>query len=55
MDETIKQNIEEAKKEIQAVCEKYKVTLVPVTVHRGNDTFSSIDIYPISLQEEIKE
>lgn len=55
MDENILKTIEEAKKEIQAVCEKYRVTLVPVTIHRGDQTLSSIDIYPVSSLEKTEK
>ena len=37
-----------AKEEIETVCQKYDIVLMPITVHRGNDTFSSIDIVPRS-------
>ena len=37
-----------AKEEIEAVCQKYDIVLMPITVHRGNDTFSSIDLVPRS-------
>lgn len=37
-----------AKEEIEAVCQKYDIVLMPITVHRGNETFSSIDLVPRS-------
>lgn len=37
-----------AKEEIEAVCQKYSIVLMPITVHRGNETFSSIDLVPRS-------
>ena len=37
-----------AKEEIEAVCQKHDIVLMPITVHRGNDTFSSIDLVPRS-------
>ena len=37
-----------AKEEIETVCQKYDIVLMPITVHRGNDTFSSIDLVPRS-------
>ena len=42
--ETLKQ----AKEEIETVCQKYDIVLMPITVHRGNETFSSIDLVPRS-------
>ena len=37
-----------AKEEIETVCQKYDIVLMPITVHRGNETFSSIDLVPRS-------
>jgi len=36
----------QAKEEIEAICAKYGIALLPVVVHQGNRTFSSIDIVP---------
>lgn len=36
----------QAKEEIEAICKKYKIILMPIVVHQGNKTFSSIDIVP---------
>jgi len=46
--ETIKQ----AKEELEAVCRKHQVNLVPVIVHQGDRTFSSIEIVPLQRSEE---
>lgn len=40
--ETLKQ----AKQELEAVCTKYNIALIPVVVHQGNKTQSSIEIVP---------
>lgn len=40
--ETLKQ----AKEELEATCQKYDITLMPVVVHQGDRTFSSIEIVP---------
>lgn len=40
--ETLKQ----AKEELETICNKYNIVLVPVVVHQGNRTFSSIEIMP---------
>jgi hypothetical protein len=40
--ETLKQ----AKEELEATCKKYDITLMPVVVHQGDRTFSSIEIVP---------
>lgn len=36
----------QVKEEIEAICAKYNVALLPVVIHQGNRTFSSIDIVP---------
>jgi len=35
-----------AKEELEAVCQKHNIALVPVIVHQGDRTFSSIEIMP---------
>lgn len=40
--ETLKQ----AKQELEDICKKYDITLMPVVVHQGDRTFSSIEIVP---------
>lgn len=40
--------LKQAKEELEAICQKYDIALIPVTVHRGNETFSSIDLVPKS-------
>jgi hypothetical protein len=40
----------QAKEEIEAICTKYGISLVPVVVHQGNRTFSSIEIVPAQTQ-----
>lgn len=49
--ETIKQ----AKEELEAVCRKYQVNLMPVIVHQGDRTFSSIEIVPLQRPEQASE
>lgn len=36
----------EAKKEIEAVLQKYSIVLVPVVIHHGDRTISRIDVAP---------
>lgn len=43
--ETIKQ----AKQELEAICKKYEIALIPVVTHQGNRTTSSIEIVPVSV------
>ncbi len=38
--------LKQAKDELQAICEKYNISLIPVIVHQGDRTFSSIEIVP---------
>jgi len=45
-------NLETIKKELEEICEKYGVTLVPVIVHQGNRTLSSIEIVKIPSESE---
>lgn len=40
--ETLKQ----AKEELETICKKYDIVLLPVVVHQGDRTFSSIEIAP---------
>lgn len=40
------ETLEQAKKELEAVCVKYGITLMPVVVHQGDKTISSIEIVP---------
>lgn len=42
------ESLKQAKEAIEAVCQKYDIILMPITVHRGNETFSSIDLVPRS-------
>lgn len=44
--EDIQDIIKQAKDEFEAICKKYNVALVPVTVHRGDSTASTIEIVP---------
>ena len=45
----------QARQELEAVCTKYGVTLIPVTVHQGNQTFSSIDIVPLAALAQAQQ
>jgi hypothetical protein len=49
--ETMKQ----AKEDIELICAKYQIALVPVVVHQGDRTFSSIEIVPIRKQQQSEE
>ena len=50
--ETLKQ----AKEELETVCRKYDITLMPVVVHQGDRTYSSIEIVPRkALQQQVPE
>ena len=40
------EDLKQAKQELEAICQKYDITLMPVVVHQGDRTFSSIEIVP---------
>lgn len=40
------EDLKQAKQELEAVCQKYDISLIPVVVHQGDRTFSSIEIVP---------
>jgi hypothetical protein len=48
-----KETLQTVKEEIEATCKKYGVILVPVVVHQGDRTFSSIEIAP--MQQEVSQ
>jgi hypothetical protein len=47
-----KDMLKQAKEEIEAICKKYAIELIPVVIHQGNRTASSIEIVPISDFQE---
>jgi hypothetical protein len=50
--ETLKQ----AKQDLEDICKKYEITLMPVVVHQGDRTFSSIEIVARkALQQQAPE
>ena len=40
------EELKQAKEELETVCKKYDITLMPIVVHQGDRTFSSIKIVP---------
>lgn len=38
----------QAKEELEAICKKHDIVLLPVIVHQGDRTYSSIEIAPRS-------
>jgi len=48
------ENIKQAKEELEAVCKKYDIVLMPVVVHQGDRTFSSIEIVPRQQPQEVQ-
>jgi len=44
--ELTNETLKQAKEELEAVCQKYEIVLVPVVIHQGDKTFSSIEITP---------
>jgi len=55
--ETLNQEtLKQAKQELEDICKKYEITLMPVVVHQGDRTFSSIEIVPRkALQQQEPE
>jgi hypothetical protein len=49
--EQTQDTMEIAKKEIEQICQKYRISLVPVVIHHGDRTVSSIEIIPMQQQE----
>lgn len=46
------EDLKQAKQELEAICQKYNITLMPVVVHQGDRTFSSIEIVPRRAAEQ---
>ena len=44
-----------AKQEIEDVCKKHSIVLIPVVVHQGDRTISSIEIAPVISKEEAEK
>jgi hypothetical protein len=55
MENPIPQDISKAKEAIEAVLAEHKVALIPIVVHQGDRTFSSIDIVPIDQLNKVNE
>lgn len=49
------EQLKAAKEEIEALCKKYSISLVPVVVHQGDRTFSSIEIVPVLSKEQAEK
>ena len=52
MENNTTSDFKQAKEEIEAICKKYEIALVPVVVHQGNRTASSIEIVPVSALQQ---
>lgn len=48
--ENTQESLKQVKEELEAICVKYSIALVPVVVHQGDRTFSSIEIVPLKQQ-----
>jgi hypothetical protein len=46
------EKLKSAKEELEATCKKYNIALVPVVVHQGDRTFSSVEIMPITHESQ---
>lgn len=49
------ETLKTVKEEIETICKKYNCILVPVIVHQGDRTFSSIEIAPLPAATEQPE
>lgn len=45
------ESLKTAKEEIEAICKKYSITLIPTVIHQGDRTFSSIEIAPVTTDK----
>jgi hypothetical protein len=50
--ELTQETLQQAKEELEAVCTKYNIILMPVIIHQGNRTISSIEIFPRPEQSQ---
>ena len=50
--ENVNEVIKQAKEKIETICKEYQVTLMPVVVHQGDRTFSTIDIVPLAVVKQ---
>ncbi len=41
--------LRQAKQELEAVCQKHDIVLMPIVIHQGDRTISSIEIIPRSM------
>ena len=46
-----KDNMQLAKEEIQAICDKYNIILMPVVVHQGSRTYANVEIAPRDMEQ----
>jgi len=53
--EVTQETAKQAKEELEAICTKYGIALIPVVVHQGNRTYSSIEIVPAQTQASTPE
>jgi hypothetical protein len=51
MENTTPENVIKAKQAIEAILIEHKVVLVPVILHQGDQTFSSVDIISVAEQQ----
>ena len=41
--------LKQAKEELEAICQKHDIVLMPIVIHQGDRTISSIEIVPRSM------
>lgn len=54
MENTIPENVQKAKEAIEAILVQHNVALVPVVIHQGDQTFSTIDIVS-TVEQQVQQ
>lgn len=44
--------LRQAKQELEAVCQKHDIVLMPIVIHQGDRTISSIEIIPRAMMQQ---
>lgn len=44
--------LKQAKEELEAICQKHDIVLMPIVIHQGDRTISSIEIIPRQMMQQ---
>jgi hypothetical protein len=44
--------LRQAKQELEAICQKHDIVLMPIVIHQGDRTISSIEIIPRTMMTQ---